>query len=103
MVDAAGIGWQIAAAMGDDELKVGMGMQNAAKDQMMDGDGRIERIADHIDQIMVHEPARLRKAGRVHEDQHAELFDPREDLAEALGGQVLASEVGSDLDAAEAQ
>src|SRR5271169_1558505 len=103
MVDAAGIGWQIAAAMGDDELKVGMGMQNAAKDQMMDGDGRIERIADHIDQIMVGEPPRLGEADRVHEDQHAELFDPREDLAEALGGEVFTGDVGRYLDAAKAQ
>ncbi len=39
----------------------------------------------------------------MHEDQHAELLDPREDLAEALGGEILAGDVGRDLDTAKPQ
>ena len=103
MIDAPGVGRQIAAAMGDDELEVGMVVEHPTKDQMMDGDGRIERVADYIDQVMVGKPSRLGKTGRVHEDQHSELFDPREDLAEALGREILAGNVGRDLDAAKAQ
>ena len=103
MVDAAGIGRQTAAAMGDNELEVGVGVQYPAEDQVMDGDSRVERIADHVDQVVVGEAPRLRKAGRMHEDQHAELFDPREDLAEALCREILAGNVGRDLDAAEPQ
>ena len=69
----------------------------------MDRDGRVERVADHVDQIMVAEPPRLGEPGRVHEHQQAELLDAGEDLAEALGRQILAADIGRDLDAAEAQ
>jgi hypothetical protein len=89
--------------MGNDELQVRVVVQYPAKNQVMDGDGRVERVADHIDQVVVGKAPRLRKASRMHEDQHAEFFDPREDLAEALGGKVLAGDVGGDLDAAELQ
>ena len=58
VVDAPRIGRQIAAAMGDDELQIGMVLQHPAKDQMMHRDRRIERVADHIGEVMVLEAAR---------------------------------------------
>ena len=53
VIDAAGIGREIAATMSDDQFEVGVVVQHAAKDQMMDGDRRIERVADDIDQVVI--------------------------------------------------
>ena len=103
MVDAPGVRRQIPPTMRDDELEVGVRVQHAAEYQMMNRDGRIERVADHIDQIMVSKAARLREAGRMHEDQHAQLFNSREDLAKALAREILSGHIGRDLDASEAQ
>ena len=47
---------------------------------------------------MVGEAPGFGKAGRVHEDQAAELLDAGEDLAEALRREILAGHVGRDLD-----
>ena len=49
---------------------------------------------------MVGKPPGFGKAGRVHEDKEAELLDAGEDLAEALGREILAGDIGRDLDAA---
>jgi hypothetical protein len=85
VIYAAGISRQIAAAMRDHKLQVGVVVQYAAEDQVMDGHRRIERVADHVDQVMVGKPTRVGKPGRVHEDQEAEFLDASEDLAEPLG------------------
>src|SRR5690348_14519003 len=103
MVDAAGISRQIAAAMGDDELQIGVVVKHTAEDQMMDGDGRIEWVANDIDEVMVGKPPRLGKAGRVHEDEKSEFLDAGEHLAESLGREILAGDIGRDLDAAETE
>jgi hypothetical protein len=71
--------------MGEDEFQVGMVAQHAAKDQVMNGNGGIERIADHIDQIMVSKAACVGKPGRVHENQEAQLLDASKNLAKPLG------------------
>jgi hypothetical protein len=39
----------------------------------------------------------------MHEDHEAELFAPGKDLAKPFGPQILAGDMGHDLDAAEAQ
>ena len=103
MVDAARIGRQIPAAMRQDEFQIGVVVEHAAKDQVMHRDRGVERVADDVDQIMVAEPARLGEPGRVHEDQQAELLDAGENLAETRGRQILAADIGRDLDAAETQ
>jgi hypothetical protein len=39
----------------------------------------------------------------VHENEEPELLDAGEDLAEPLGREILAGDIGRDLDAAKAQ
>ena len=88
---------------GEDDAQPWVAVEHPAEDQVMHGNRRVERVADDVDEVVVGEPPRLGKPGRVHEDQHAKLFDPREDLAEAFGRKVFAGDIGRDLDAAEAQ
>ena len=52
---------------------------------------------------MVCEPARLSKSVGVHEHEEPEFFATREDLAEAIGRQILPGHVGHDLDPTEPQ
>ena len=103
VVDAARIGRQKPAAMRDDELQVGIIGEHAAKDQMMQSHRRIERVADHVVEVMVGEAPRFGKPVGMHEDDEAQLLAAREDLAKALGRQIVAGDMGHDLDAAEAQ
>ena len=70
---------------------------------MMQSDRRVERVADHIVEIVVGEAAASVNPSGMHKDEQAQLFAAREDLAEALGRQILAGDMGHDLDAAEAQ
>jgi len=68
--------------MGHDHLEPRIGLEHAAEDQMADRDGRGQGISDHVDEIVVREPAAVAVAARMHEDHHAELSLPR---ARALG------------------
>src|SRR5215472_17999799 len=52
---------------------------------------------------MVGEAPGFWEAGRMHENKEPELLDPGEDLAEALGREILAGDVSGDLDAAKTQ
>ena len=52
---------------------------------------------------MILEPPRLGEAVGVHEHQHPEFLDPPEHRAEAVFGQILAGDMGHDLDAAHAE
>src|SRR5581483_4062153 len=101
VVDAAGIGRQIAAAVRQYQLQVGVVLQHAAEDQVMHRDGGVERVADDVGEVVVAEPARLGEAGRVHEQGEAEILGAGEDRAEARLRQIGAGDVGGDLDAPE--
>ena len=98
-----GIGRQKPAAMRDDQLQVWIVGEHAAKDQMMQSHRRIERVTDHVVEVMVAKTPRFGKPVRVHEDDKAQFLAAREDLAKALRRQVVAGDMGHDLDAAEAQ
>ena len=50
---------------------------------------------------MIGKAPRLGEPGGMHEDRQPEFLCFGEDLAEAVGGQVLAGDVGGDLDAAQ--
>src|SRR5437763_11184085 len=52
---------------------------------------------------MIGEPPRFGKPRRVHEDEEPELLDAGEDLAEPLGREILAGDIGRDLDAAKTE
>ena len=96
-----GIGRQIAAAMRQHELQVRIILQDAAEDQVMHRDGRIERVADNVREVMVAEAAGLGKPGRVHEQDEPQLLGARENRPEARLRQIGAGDVGRDLDAAQ--
>src|SRR6516225_3599416 len=103
VVDATRIGRQEAAAMGNDELQVRMVAQHAAKDQMMERHGRIERVADHIGKIVVGKASSFGEPVRMHEHHEAKFLAAGEDLAETFGRQILSGNMGHDLDAAKTQ
>ena len=103
MVDAARIGGKIAAAMRDDDLEPRIGVEHAAEDQMMHRHRGIERIADHVDEVVVAEAAPFGEAARMHEDEDAELLRLGEEGTEALVRQFFAGDIGADLDAAQPQ
>ena len=52
---------------------------------------------------MVGEPPRFGKPVGVHEDQEAQFLAARKDLAKAVGRQIIAGDVGHDLDPTKAQ
>src|SRR4029077_6240494 len=56
MIDAAGIGRKIAAAVHREYLQPGVPLQYAVEDQVVQGDGGFERIADHVVEIEPREP-----------------------------------------------
>ncbi len=89
--------------MRHDELEIGVIGKHAAEDQVMKSDRRIERVADDVVEVMLGQPSGFGKPVGMHKDDEAELLAAREDLAEALGRQILAGDMGHDLDAAEAQ
>ena len=89
--------------MREHQLQVRAFLQHAAEDQVMHGHRGIQRIADHVGEVVIAEAARLGEPGRVHEDRQTELFGLGEDPAEAVGRQVLAGDVGGDLDAAQSE
>ena len=64
---------------------------------------RVERVADHVGEVMVLEAAGFGEAVGMDEDQGPQLLAAREDRAEARRRQVLAGDMRHDLDAAEAQ
>ena len=103
VVDAPGIGRQIAAAMRQHDLQPGIILQHPAEDQVMHRHRRVERVADHVREIVIAEAARLGEPVRMHEDEQPQLLDARPDRAEALGRQILAGDMRHDLDAAKAE
>ncbi len=103
VVHAAGIGRQEAAAMRDADLQLRMRVEHAPEDEVADGHGRIERIADHVAEIVLREPAAIGEAVGVQEDQDTEFFGLGEDRPEPLLGKIGAGDVGAELDAAQAE
>ena len=60
-------------------------------------------IADHIVEVVVGQALALREAERMQEQQHPELFGLGEKRAQAVLRQLLAIDVGIDLDAPDAE
>src|SRR5260370_37182126 len=74
MIDAAAIGRQIAAAVHRQNLQFGMALDHAVEDQMVERDGGLERISDHVVEIEARQALRLREAIGMYDDEGAELF-----------------------------
>src|ERR1700704_4488555 len=74
MIDAAGIGRKIAAAVHRQYLQPGMPFQYAVEDQVMQGDGGFERIADYVVEVEAREPLGVGEAVGMDDDECVELF-----------------------------
>ena len=74
MIDAAGIGRKIAAAVHREDLQLGMPLQHAVEDQVVQGDGGLERIADHVVEVEAREPLGVGEAVGMDDDERVELF-----------------------------
>ena len=58
MVDAARVAGQIAAAVHGQDLQVGMPLQHAVEDQVVQRDRRLQRIADDVVEVEARAAAR---------------------------------------------
>ncbi len=103
MVEAPGIHGQEPAAVGEDELEVGESLHDAVEDEPAGADGLLQRVADRVDEVVVHEPLRLGEPGRVEEDHEPELFDLRPEVVEPRAGDLDALDVRRHLDAPETE
>ena len=48
VVHSRRVGWQIAAAMGGNDLQIGIAVERALEDEMGKGNRRLQRIADDV-------------------------------------------------------
>src|SRR5665213_572858 len=79
VVVASGIGTEIAAAMGRNNLEARETIQRSLENQVLQGDGGVERISDRVRQPAVTLEAlrQLRRALRMDEENRAKLFGLR--------------------------
>ena len=68
--------------MDNDDLEVRKSLHDAVEDEPAGADGLLQRVADRVDEVVVHEPLRLGEPGRVEEDHEPELFDLRPEVVE---------------------
>ena len=101
MIDAARIGAEITAAMHGENLEVRMPLEDAVEDQVVQRDRGVERIADHVVEVKARETLRLGETVRVDQHQRAEFLGFLPERRESRIGQLLAVDVGEDLDALE--
>ena len=103
MIDAAGIGAEKTAAVHGQNAKLGMPFEDAVEDQVVKRHRGVERIADDVVEVEAPETLRLGEAGRVDQHQRVELLGLLPERRESRIGQLLAVDVGENLDALEAE
>ena len=74
MINAAGIGGEITAAVHSKDFEVGMALKHAVEDKVVQRDAGIERIADDVVEVITAQPIGVRKSVGMKDDQHAELL-----------------------------
>ena len=103
MVDAAGIGRQEAAAVDGEDLQVRQALENAVEDQAMQRDGGLQRVADDVGEVVFLEAPPLGEAVGMDHDEAAELLGLPPERLVLRRRQLVAVDVGEDLDALEAE
>ena len=103
VVEPSRVGRQVAAAVHHEDLEAGMAFDDAVEDQMRGGEGGFERVADDVDEVVVLHPLRMGGSLRVDDDDESECLDLGPERVEALAGDLLALDVGADLDTAHAE
>src|SRR5689334_18430256 len=88
MVEAAPIGRQIAAAMGDADLEFGKTLEIAVEDQLSHAQRRIQGMADRVREIVVLHAADQAGAERMQEDEKAKFLDAGKEFLEARAGEI---------------
>ena len=78
-----------------------MALQHAVEDQVVQRDGGLERIADHVVEVEARQALGLGEAVGMDHHQRAELLGLLPERREGRIGQFLAGHVGQDLDALE--
>jgi phosphate uptake regulator len=89
--------------MNRQELEIRKAFEHAIENQMMQRHRGIERIADHIVEIVARQALRFGIAGRMNDDQHAERFGTPPEWVEGRIGKFSAPDICQKLDAAKAQ
>jgi 2-deoxy-D-gluconate 3-dehydrogenase len=97
MIDAPGVGRQVAATMHSHELEVRKSCQRSTEDQVVQRQRRLQRIAEHVVEVEVRQPLPLRKAVGVKHDECAKLFGSGEEWPVSRIRQFLAVDIGQDL------
>ena len=80
-----------------------MAFDDAVEDEMRGGKGRLEGVADDVDEVVVGQPLRMGGALGVDDDDEPERLHLGPERVEALTGDLLALDVGADFDAAHAE
>src|SRR3982751_4702224 len=73
---------EVTAGMREHNLQPRIAVDYAVEYEVADGDGRFERIADDVVEIMIHQAVALCVAERVHKDDDVELLRARQKLLE---------------------
>ncbi len=80
MIDAARIGTEEAAAMHGQNAELRMPFEDAVEEQVVESHRGVERIADHVVEVITRETLRLSETGWVDQHQCVEFlgFLPRQ-------------------------
>ena len=103
VVDAARVAREIAAAVHGQDLEVGVALQHAVEDQVVQRDGGLERIADHVVEVEARQTLGVREAVGVDDDEGAELLGLLPERGEGGVAELVAVDVSEDLHALEAE
>src|SRR6187200_3475059 len=103
MIDAAGIGRKIAAAVHREYLQPGVPLQYAVEDQVVQGDGGFEWIADHVVEIEPREPFGVGETVGMDDDERVELFGLLPERREIWLRKLSARDIGQDFHALHAE
>src|SRR6202171_2573378 len=74
VVDAAGIGRKITAAMDRENLQIRVALPHALENKMVKRQRRLERIADHVVEIIAAEALAFGKSVGMDYDERLKLF-----------------------------
>ena len=101
MVDAPGIAAEIAAAVHGEDLQLGVTLEHAVEDQVVQGQRSLERIADDVVEVEARQPLALGEAVGMDDDQRAELLGLLPERRKGRVGQFTAGDIGENFDALE--
>ena len=80
MVHARPVMGKVAAGVRQDDLELRVPLHYAIEDQVARRDRRLQRIADHVVEVMIEQTLALREADRMHEDDDVERLRVGEEL-----------------------